>query len=169
MSIEPIAPPVEPLRTAKRPRGRPRLFDEQRRHTLCAMISVGLSRNEACRMVGIPPSSVVHAARTDAAFAAQLQQALIERANRPPELADIGSRSWRAYARRLEVLSPDFRPPTARRQYFADRRLKRLIKRMVLRVLRKHLPIGASSSRRPPTEYCFRTPHDVRARAIQKQ
>jgi hypothetical protein len=165
MSLEPD-PAAEP-RPTKRPRGRPRIFDEQRRHTLLGMISVGLSRNEACRHVGVPPSSVVHAARTDPDFAQQLQQALFDRANRPPELADIGSRSWRAYARRLEALSPHFRLPSTRRQYFADRRLRRMIKRIVLKLLsdpqigRRALAPGSTdhaSAFDPLADYCFKTP-----------
>jgi hypothetical protein len=177
MSLEPD-PAAEP-RPTKRPRGRPRIFDEQRRHTLLGMISVGLSRNEACRHVGVPPSSVVHAARTDPAFAQQLQQALFDRANRPPELADIGSRSWRAYARRLEARSPHFRLPASRRQSSADRRLKRLIRRTVLKLLndprisRRALARGSYDHHAAHTDldgdYCSETPHDFCARAIQKQ
>jgi hypothetical protein len=151
MSLDPNVPAIAPD-SAKRPRGRPRVFDEMRRHELCAMISLGLSRKAACRIVGVAPSSVVHAARTDPFFAAQLQQALIDRDNRPPELADIGSRSWRAIARRLEARSPHFRLPAARRQYYAQRRLKRMIRRIVLQVLKDprviRRVIAASSSHR---------------------
>jgi hypothetical protein len=50
--------PLTPVRP-KRRRGRPRTFDEARRQTLCTLISIGLSRNEACRQVGVKPNSVV--------------------------------------------------------------------------------------------------------------
>jgi hypothetical protein len=148
------------------------------------MICVGLSRKEACRKVGVPPSSVVHAARTDPAFAKLLQQSLIQRKNRPPELAHIGSRSWRAYARRLEAISPHFRPPSARRQLrHSKRRLKRFIRRVVLELLsdttsisRRALAPGSESNSIPATpaanrmaDYCSETPHDFRASAVQKQ
>lgn len=170
---------------ARRPRGRPRIFDEQRRQTLCSMISVGFSRREACRQAGVPPSSVVHAARTDPAFAQQLRQALIDRANRPPELADVGSRSWRAYARRLEARSHHFRLPSFPRQPLTERRLKRIVRRMVERTLEKYLlrhdcpdneqssgvgnSVSADSGFSPTVDYCSKTPHDFRARAEQKQ
>jgi hypothetical protein len=163
---------------ARRPRGRPRIFDRQRRHTLCTMISVGFSRREACRQVGVPPSSVAHAARTDPAFAQQLQQALIDRANRPPELADIGSRSWRAYARRLEARSAHFRPPSARRKIIQQRRLKRMVRRIVFELLNDPRAISQAtalgshdeaSAFSPTTDYCSETPCDLDAQAVQKQ
>jgi hypothetical protein len=183
MSPNPTAAADAP--PTKRSRGRPRIFDETRRRTLCAMISVGLSRKEACREVGVPPSSVVHAARTDPAFAGLLQQALVKRKNRPPELAHIGSRSWRPYARRLEAISPHFRPPSARRELRrSERRLKRLIRRSLLELLNEMAPV----SRRVPApgcepdaipspqtatrtpDYCSETSYDFAPKsAIQKQ
>jgi hypothetical protein len=170
--------PVQPAPT-KRPRGRPRVFDETRKSVLCTLLSIGLSRNEACRQVGVPPSSVAHAARTDPAFAQELRQALIDRANRPPELADIGSRSWRAYARRLEARSAHFRLPSARRQVLTQRRLKRMVRRIVFELLNDpHAispgalapgPHGDASDFGPTTDYCSETPRDVCAQAVQKQ
>jgi len=154
----------DPPPPAKRPRGRPRIFDAARRQTLCTLISIGLSRKEACRQVGIPPSSVVHAARTDPAFARRLQQALIDRANRPPELADFGSRSWRAVARRLEARSHHFRLSRSTAD-LTERRLKRLIRRMVLKALKKHpawhFLLGdqvRAEHLHSPTDYCSETP-----------
>jgi hypothetical protein len=149
----------------KRPRGRPRIFDDTRRQALCTLISAGISRNEACRQVGVPPSSVVHAARTDPAFAELLRQAKIRRANRPPELADIGSRSWRAIARRLEARSPCFRLPRSRpKDPLDDPRLHRRIRRIVRKLLRERLPVAAASSRRGSIpDYCSENPPLLRA------
>ncbi len=148
-SLSPMPPP------AKRPRGRPRIFNETRRQTLCTLISIGLSRAEACRKVDVPPSSVVHAARTDAVFAQQLQQALVQCANRPPELADIGSRKWRAAARRLEAIHPDEFVPGYARRTFAEARLRRQIDRIVLKLLRKRFrATAASRSPRSAADYC---------------
>ncbi len=79
--------------TPKRPRGRPRRFDADKQRRLCLLMSIGLSRRAAARHVGVPPSSIVYAAGRDPAFAAQLQAAEHARANRPPELADIGRRA----------------------------------------------------------------------------
>ena len=140
----------------KRPRGRPRIFNETRRQTLCTLISIGLSRAEACRKVDVPASSVVHAARTDPVFAQQLQQALVQRANRPPELAEIGSRKWRAIARRLEALRPDEFVPSYARHTFAEARLRRQIDRVLLKLLRKRFRATAASTLpRSAAEYCF--------------
>jgi hypothetical protein len=137
---------------------------------LCKLLSIGLSRNEACRNVGVPPSSVVHAARTDPAFAASLRQAIIDRANRPPELEDFGSRSWRAVARRLEARSRHFRLPSSRTQRLTERRLRRIVRRTVKKLLKNHPSVlAAASSRHPPLDYCSKTPHDVRAGTVQKQ
>ena len=149
----------------KRPRGRPRLFDETRRHVLCQLISIGLGRNEACRQVGAKPSSVVHAARTDPAFAAMFQQAQINRANRGPELADIGSRSWRAYARRLEARSPYFRLSRANhKDPFDNPHFRRTLRRLVEKALRKRLAVAAASSRRDAApDYCSENPPLLRA------
>jgi hypothetical protein len=143
------------------------------------MITVGFSRREACRQVGVPPSSVAHAARTDPEFAQQLGQALIDRANRPPELADVGSRSWRAAARRLEARFAHFRPPSARRQVLTQRRLKRIVRRIVLELLsdsrvisREVVALGSqddSSAVGPTTDYYSETPRDVCPQAVQKQ
>jgi hypothetical protein len=164
MSLNPASDTTsKPRPSAKRPRGRPRIFDEARRQTLCTLISIGLSRKEACRQVGVPPSSVVHAAL---AFARRLQQSLIDRANRPPELADFGSRSWRAAARRLEARSHYFRRSQSN-THLADRRLKRLIRRMVHKALQEYpaWQILPGDEQR----YCSETPHDLRADAVQKQ
>ena len=145
---------------SKRPHGRPRLFDETRRHVLCRLISIGLGRNEACGQVGVKPSSVVHAARTDAAFAAMFKQAQIDRAHRPPELADIGSRSWRAYARRLEARSSCFRLNRVKsNDPFDNPRLGRTIRRMVLKMLEKRLSVAAASSPLDAApDYCSENP-----------
>ncbi len=79
----------------KRPRGRPRRFDAQQQRRLCLLVSVGLSRRAAARQIGVPPSSIVYAAGRDPTFAARLHVAEHARANRPPELANIGRRAWR--------------------------------------------------------------------------
>jgi hypothetical protein len=170
--------PTQPA-PAKRPRGRPRIFDETRKSVLCKLLSIGLSRNEACRNVGVPPSSVVHAARTDPAFAQALRQALIDRANRPPELADFGSRSWRAVARRLEARSRHFRLPSTRPQRLTERRLKRMVRRIVFELLNDPHALspgataprsrGDASDSSPTTDYCSENPRDVCAQAVQKQ
>ena len=110
----------------KRPRGRPRRFDAQQQRRLCLLVSVGLSRRAAARQIGVPPSSIVYAAGRDPTFAARLHVAEHARANRPPELANIGRRAWRAQRRLLQshnvngtrppnplYFHPEFRAPRA--------------------------------------------------------
>jgi hypothetical protein len=149
MSPDSTTAPPQPA-PARRPRGRPRIFDETRKSVLCKLLSIGLSRNEACRNVGVPPSSVVHAARTDPAFATRLRQALIDRASRPPELADFGSRSWRTVARRLEARSRHFRLPSSRTQRLTERRLRRIIRRTVKKPAEES-PLNRSGGFQPPS------------------
>ena len=155
---------------AKRPRGRPRTFDEARRQTLCMLISIGLSRNEACRHVGVKPSSVVHAARTDAEFAKLLNRALIDRDNRSAEFADFGSRSWRAYARRLEARSPYFRLNRAKPKHLLDDpRFHRAIRRIVSKLLKNRFAkMTASSPNHAADDYCSENPPLLRAPADTK-
>src|SRR5688572_5030802 len=126
---------------AKRPRGRPRLFDDQRREVLCTMISIGLSRRAAAESVGVPPSSVAHAARTDPQFAQRLRDAEIARAVRPPEFADIGRRGWHTAARLLQKASPSaFGPPTSKLdRWLASRRFKRAVRHIVHKMLQRYL------------------------------
>jgi hypothetical protein len=98
---------------------------------------------------------VVHAARTDAAFAKRLKQALLDRAKRPPELADIGSRNWRAYARRLEAQCPGFRLNRVKtNDRFDNPRFRRTLRRLVVKLLEKRLAVAAASSRRDASPSC---------------
>jgi hypothetical protein len=123
----------------KRPRGRPRRFDASKQRRVCLLISIGLSRRAAARHVGLPPSSIVYAAQRDPAFAAQLKAAEHARANRSPELADIGRRSWRSQRRLLQQNNViDTRPqPLSPLFYHPDfrRTVRKLVRKYFLKCL----------------------------------
>jgi hypothetical protein len=170
---------IEAKQHAKRPRGRPRVFDAQRREILCTLISIGLSRRAAAESVGVPPSSVVHAARTDPPFAQRLRDAEAARAIRPPEFADIGCRGWHAAARLLERADPeDFGRPTSKfDRWLASRRFKRAVQHIVQKMLQKYLAEPLADARRLPTDetnslpadYCFTSREFLENSARQKQ
>jgi hypothetical protein len=163
---------------AKRPRGRPRRFDDQRREVLCTLISIGLSRRAAAESVGVPPSSVAHAARTDPQFAMRLRDAEIARAVRPPEFADIGRRGWHAAARLLEKNNPsDLAPPASKLdRWLASRRFKRAVRHIVHKMLERYLaePSNAPDQPSPGTsastaDYCLTSRDFSEKPATQKQ
>ena len=113
---------------SRRPRGRPRIFDETRRQTLCTLIAVGLSRNEAARQVGVKPSSIVYAAQTDPAFAQRLTVAQFQRKpsprlsrRRPPRVARHGSPARSPLARTLPPPSLQVRAVAGRPALYACR------------------------------------------------
>jgi hypothetical protein len=127
-----IAPP-------KRPRGRPRRFDADKQRRVCLLISVGLSRRAAARHIGLPPSSIVYAAARDPTFAKQLRDAEHARANRSPELADLGRRGWRSQRRLLQQHNIiDTRPrPLSPLFYHPD--FRRTVRKLVRKYFRKCL------------------------------
>ncbi len=121
----------------KRLRGRPRRFDAEQQRRFCLLVSVGLSRRAAARHVGVPPSSIVYAARRDPRFQQQLLAAEHARANRPPELADIGRRAWRAQRRLLQSHNVNgTRPPNP--LYFHPE-FRRTVRKLVRKYFRKCL------------------------------
>ena len=89
-------------------RGRPTIFDETKRTEFCTMISVGVSRTTAARLVGCSFTTIRHAATHDPDFRERLrkaeQMAVIEPLS---QIRRAGLNSWRAAAWHLERTRPD--------------------------------------------------------------
>jgi len=87
--------------------GRPKFLNEVRKAEIAAMISVGCSRETACRYVGCVPETLRNELRRDPDFREQVIRAERRRQLLPlQQIQQAGKRSWRAAAWLLERVNP---------------------------------------------------------------
>ena len=78
-------------------RGQPPRLTARLKRFLGVLVSLGMSRRRAARLVGIDQSTITRGAQRDPDFARTLAQAVQQRLVRP----QVGAGNWRALARQL--------------------------------------------------------------------
>jgi hypothetical protein len=123
-------------------RGRPTVFDQQKRHGFCIMIQMGCSVRAAAAHLGIDKQSVEYARRHDPDFDAEVRTAEHSRnMNLLGHVVSAGSRSWRASAWLLAAVQPELYAAHRRRGAAAtpvarnEKRLKQFVMGVVVEVL----------------------------------
>ncbi len=88
--------------------GRPRILDEVKRASICALLAAGCSRRKAAEYIGCEPSTIGYLAARDRYFAKQIRQAEMQKEVRPlTNLMQASGRHWRAAAWLLDRQFPD--------------------------------------------------------------
>ena len=105
--------------------GRPRILDEVKRASICALLAAGCSRRKAAQYVGCAPSTIGYLASRDRYFAKQMRQAEMQKEIRPlTNLMQASGKHWRAAAWLLERQFPNRyarrQPDLMTRQEFRD-------------------------------------------------
>ncbi|MHB1033661.1 MAG: hypothetical protein ACYC35_26565 [Pirellulales bacterium] len=89
-------------------RGRSAILDEAKQRELCAMVTLGCSRNAAAKYVGCTAATVRNTLVRDEAFAARMRTAEFNSEAIPLKaIMNAGNKSWRAAAWLLERLYPE--------------------------------------------------------------
>jgi hypothetical protein len=96
------------LQKPHKKRGRPTVFDQQKRQAFCIMIQMGCSVRAAAAHIGIDKKSVEYARRHDPEFDAEVRTAEHSRnMNLLSNIVSAGNRSWRASAWLLSAVQPE--------------------------------------------------------------
>ncbi len=101
-------PPTK-IENPPKKRGRPTVFNHQKRHEFCMMIHLGCSVRAAASHLGIDKKSVEYARRHDTGFDSEVR--LAERTRNLGALQNVisaGERSWRAARGCSAPSSPSF-------------------------------------------------------------
>jgi hypothetical protein len=87
--------------------GRPRALDEMKMREICALLSVGCSRNEAAEYVGCSISTIENTIKRDKDFGQRVRRTeMAAEVGMLKQIRDAAPRSWRAAAWALEHLNP---------------------------------------------------------------
>jgi hypothetical protein len=133
---------ADPPTKLRKKRGRPTVFDQQKRHGFCIMIQMGCSVRAAASHLGIDKKTVEYARRHDPVFDDEVRSAEHSRnMNLLSHVVSAGSRSWRASAWLLAAVQPELYGAHRRRAAPAtpvarnEQRLKQFVMGLVVEVL----------------------------------
>lgn len=95
--------------------GRSKVVDQQKRELIYGLVSIGFSKYEAARHVGVARTTMYRTMQEDPGFAEQVRQSGLQQELRPlKQIMDQGATNWRAGAWLLERIRADLwakRPP----------------------------------------------------------
>ena len=88
---------------------RPKAIDGHKQDQLCGLVSLGISRWQAAKHLGVHRTTLYRALRDNPVFDEQLRQAELQHELRPVrQITEQMPKDWRAGAWLLERLLPDF-------------------------------------------------------------
>jgi hypothetical protein len=177
----PDAPPTPPdsdsPQTPKKPKGAPRVFDQNLRELYCELLVRGFAKGDAARLLGITRKTVSEA-RQDPKFDRDVLAAVLDcRSRAAAQIVRAGNNHWRAAAWLLtsKVRKRPAGRPREIRSLLLDKRLHSQIKDLIRTVLDELLPGDPSSlaetiqtARQTPVRSAWMEVLDDRQRILAK-
>jgi hypothetical protein len=162
--------------TAKKPRGAPRIFDQNLREVYCELLKRGFAKGDAARLLGITRETV-NRARHDPKFDRDVRAAVLDcRSRAAAQIVRAGDTHWRAAAWLLAGGAKKRSPgrPRELRSLLLDNGVHTQIKNLIYAALDELLPsdsiglAGAIQTALANPNYAMMHLFDTRERIIAK-